>query len=182
MKSVIIKTLDDFGKITEDTSEIEFVEYNDVFSFADDCILPSITFTKMYIELDILPKSVEKLCLFDCDADIEKLGTFSKLKYLAVTNKKIDILDIINISNLEKLSLNFCEISNIDMLDKFSNLKELSLIETNIVDYNFLNNISCLKKVIIDDDNYEKNKEFFYELGTMGIVICDMMGGNLNEV
>lgn len=182
MKSVVIKTLEDFEKITNDTSEIEFVEYNNFFSFADDCILPAISFTKMYVDVEVIPRSIEKLGLFDCDVNIKKLNIFTKLKYLEITNRKVDVSEIISVSNLEKLSLNFCEIINVELVEKFSNLKEISLIETNIDEFRFLNNISSLEKVIIDDDNYEKNRDFFYELESRGIFVCDMIGEMLNEV
>lgn len=182
MKSVVIKTLEDFEKITNDTSEIEFVGYNNFFSFTDDCILPAISFTKMHVELDVIPRSIEKLSLFDCDVNLEKIDIFTKLKYLEITNRKIDISEILSVLNLEKLSLNFCEITNTELVKKISKLKEISLIETNIDDYGFLKNMSALEKVIIDEDNYEKNREFFYELEDRGIFVCDMMGEKINEV
>lgn len=182
MKSIVIRNIDDFEKITNDVNEIEFVEYNGIFYFEEDCILSSITFTKMYAELSIIPKCINKLCLFDCDVNFDELKNFTSLKHLEITNRKIDVSELLCVSSIEKLSLNYCEIENINVLKEFSSLKELSLVDTNIDEYDFLIELNSLEKVIISDDLYEENKEFFDELYKKGIIICNMMGGSLNEV
>lgn len=182
MKSVVIKKKEDFEKIDETTTEIEFVEYDDLFSFLDNCVLPNITFTKMEVFLDSLPLSLEKIYLYDCDAEIYKLRRFPNLKFLLITNRKVDINDISNINILEELTLDYCDVVNVESLSNYKNLKKLSLINTSIKNYEFLLDINSLHRLIIDDNTFELNKYLFSKLINNGVLVSDMIGGRYDVV
>ena len=182
MKSILIRTSEDFNKIDEETDELEFVEYEDSFEFTEDCFLPKITFTKMDVFLEYLPLSLEKIFLFDCDAEFGMLKMFPKLKFLAITNRELNINDLVGIDNLEELSLNYCSVDNVERLKEFSRLNRLSIVNTDISNYEFLFDLEAIKTIVVDEDNFEKNKELFIELSKKDILILDMMGGCYNEI
>ena len=175
MKSVVIRNKSDFIKIDEYTEEIEFVSYNELFTFKENCILPNITFTKMYVNFDILPESIKKLSLFDCYFDELNIEKLVNLKKLEITSSIVDVKRFAML-DIEELVLNFCTIENYKELLFLKNLKVLSLVGVVIDDFKFLTELK-LEKFIIDDDNYEKHKEIFDFMKSSGIVICNMMGG-----
>ena len=182
MKSILIRTSEDFNNIDEETEELEFVEYEEGFEFTEECVLPKITFTKMDVFLEYLPLSLEKIYLFDCDAEFGKLKMFPALKFLAITNRELDLNDLVGVNNLEELSLNYCRVNNIERLKEFTKLNKLSIVNTDISNYEFLFELETIKSVVIDEDNFERNKELFIELSKKDILILDMMGGCYNEI
>lgn len=181
MKSVLIRNDKDLLKLDTSVDEVEFYKYEGLFDYSKLSV-GLLSFTKMDVDLEDIYPHIEELALFDCEFNMEDLKRFISLKCLKITNKKFDILDILDLQNIESLNLNFCDISNIKYLCKFDNLKEISLIETNIEDFDFLFNLEHLETVSIDKNAYLANKRLFETLCEKGVVITDMMGGVYDEI
>lgn len=181
MDSVIIRCDDDFNKINENTKEIEFYEYDGLFDVSD-LQLDAITFTKMDVDMDSIPSNIRTLNLFDCCFDIFDLNKFKKLEDLEITNKNIDVVNILNLLKLRTLNLNFCTILNVDRLCELKFIEKISLIDVKLKNFNFLLDLKNIKSVVIDVDDYVGNKDLFLALTKKGVLVSNMMGGIYSEI
>lgn len=181
MKSIVVKKEEDLLQIDNQVKEIEFYQYEGIYDILN-LDLDSITFTRMNVFLDSIPLNIKELSFFDCDFLINELDKFQDLEVLEITNSSVDILDIVNLSNLKSINLNFCSISNIEKLTEFFKLEEISLVGVDVSNYDFLAMISSLKKVVVNNTIYDSNKELFQKLVDKGVLFLDMMGGVFNDL
>lgn len=183
MESVIVRSRQDLEKITNDIEEVEFINYSEDYSFC--CQLSnvlSVTFTKMNVFLDSLPKNIKRLSLYDCEFDDYLLKEFKNLEYLEITNSCIDINKILFLNGLKSINISFSKVINGIMLSQFELLEEIILDDANIENLDFLLSINSLKRVIINNEMMDKFNSLFVELMNKGVIVCDVMGGVFNEV
>lgn len=157
----------------------------------------------LFLSFDNLSQFVFENCEFE-NAD---LIASLKLKSLSLINCKIDNYLFVNIfENLEELTIinGIIEIKKINMLNSlrylqlsYSNiidsnelnintLEELYIDNTGINSFDFLNSLLNLRKISIDEKQYNNNKELFNNLMRKNIVVLNRnmveFGGEDNEV
>lgn len=157
----------------------------------------------IFLNLNHLSEFVFENCEFE-NAD---LIASLKLKSLSLINCKIESysfvyvlenlfeLSIINgIIEMEKLNmlnhLKYLQISYSNITDStqlnINALEDLYLDNTNITDFTFLNDLSNLKRISIDENQYNNNKELFNNLMKKNILVLNEnmveFGGESNEI
>lgn len=161
--------------------------------------LKSITFRNGYINNIILRvlmslKNLTNLTFDNCAFEEEKLIASFKLKELSLISCQINDYSFVYImSDLEALSivngeveinklnllnkLSYLEITNSNILDNeqinISSIHELYIDNTSIDDLSFLDSLNDLKKVSIDDHQYEDNKVLVKKLINKGVSFYD---------
>ena len=143
----------------------------------------------------------------NCEFENTDLITLLKLKALSLINCKIESYAFINIFEaLEELTIinGTIEIERINLLKKlkylqlsYSNiientdinintLEELYIDNTNINNFKFLNNLINLKRISIDEKQYNNNKNIFDNLIKNNILVLNEnmveFGGESNEI
>ena len=181
MKNVIVRCDDDFNKIDENTRIIEFYKYGGLFDVSN-LELENITFTKMDVDINSIPMNIKELGLFDSDFNFDELYKFQELEVLEITNRRVDIVDVLKLKKIYTLNLNFDEILNIDRLCELETIENISIISTNLKNFEFLFSLKNLKSVAINIDEYSENKDLFLTLAKRGGLVSDMMGGIYNEI
>lgn len=181
MKSVIIRCNNDFDKIDENTKVVEFYKYEGLFDISS-LKLENITFTKMDVDIDSISKNIKELSLFDSDFNFDELYKFQDLEVLEITNRRFDIVDILQLKKINTLNLNFCEVLNIDRLCEMEIIENISIVSTNLKNFDFLFGLKNLKSVVINVDDYFENKDLFLALAKKGVLVSDMMGGIYNAI
>lgn len=86
--------------------------------------------------------------------------------------------------------LKYLQISYLNIVDNkdinINTLEELYIDNTNISNFDFLNNLSNLKRVSIDKSQYNNNKELFNNLVRKNILVLNEnmveFGGENNEI
>lgn len=157
----------------------------------------------IFLKLNNLTEIVFEKCEFE---DVN-LITSLKLKSLSLINCKIEEYSFISfLENLEELSivngtleirklnmlkhLRYLQISYSNIIDNeklnISTLVELYIDNTNIFVFDFLNNLSELKRISIDENQYNNNKELFNDLMKKNILVLNEnmveFGGENNEI
>ena len=157
----------------------------------------------IFLKLNNLSEFVFENCEFE-NAD---LIASLKLKSLSLINCKIESNSFVNVlDNLEELSIinGTIEIEKLNMLNQLkylqisysnitdstglniSTLEELYIDNTNINNFNFLNSFLNLKRISIDENQYNDNKELFNNLMGKNILILNEnmveFGGENNEI
>lgn len=157
----------------------------------------------IFLKLNNLTEIVFEKCEFE---DVN-LITSLKLKSLSLINCKIEGYSFISfLENLEELSivngtleirklnmlkhLRYLQISYSNIIDNeklnISTLVELYIDNTNIFVFDFLNNLSELKRISIDENQYNNNKDLFNDLMKENILVLNEnmveFGGENNEI
>lgn len=157
----------------------------------------------IFLNLNNLSEFVFENCEFE-DAD---LIASLKLKSLSLINCKIESYLFVNVlENLEELSiingsikieklnmlkyLKFLQISYSNISDNtelnINTLEELYIDNTNINNFKFLNSLLNLKRISIDENQYNNNKELFNNLIKSNILVLNEnmveFGGENNEI
>ena len=157
----------------------------------------------IFLKLNNLSEFVFENCEFE-NAD---LIASLKLKSLSLINCKIENYSFLNIiMNLEELTiingtvdlkiinmlnnLTYLQISYSNIIDgselNISKLEELYIDNTNINNFDFLNNLINLKRISIDEKQYNDNKDVFNNLIKKNILVLNEnmgeFGGESNEV
>ena len=157
----------------------------------------------IFLKLNNLSEFVFENCEFE-NAD---LIASLKLKSLSLINCKIENYSFLNIiMNLEELiiingtvdlkiinmlnNLTYLQISYSNIIDgselNISKLEELYIDNTNINNFDFLNNLINLKRISIDEKQYNDNKDVFNNLIKKNILVLNEnmgeFGGESNEV
>lgn len=130
----------------------------------------------------------------NCEFENADLIASLKLKSLSLINCKIESYSFVNVfENLEELSiingaieieklnmlnhLKYLQISYSNIMDnmglKINTLEELYIDNTNINNFNFLNNLLNLKRISIDEKQYSNNKELFNNLMKNNILVLN---------
>lgn len=146
--------------------------YNDVFLVLRELEkLISITFDNCEFEEEKIVASLnlKELTLINCRINSYAfVYIMNHLDTLSIINGEVEIKKINLLTNLKHL-----EITNSNILDKeeirINNLQELYIDNTNINNLDFLNNLIKLKKVSIDNHQYEENRKLVNELMKKGI-------------
>lgn len=143
----------------------------------------------------------------NCDFENADLIASLKLKSLSLINCKIESYSFVNVlKDLDELSIinGTIEIKKLNMLNhlkylqiSYSNisdnkdlnidaLEELYIDNTNIYNFDFLNNLLRLKRISIDESQYNNNKELFNNLVRKNILVLNEnmveFGGKNNEL
>ena len=121
--------------------QCEFENYDLVSSLK----LTSLSFVNCKIEnysFVLLIQSLEELTIINGEIEMAKINMLKNLKYLQLSYSKVVHDVALNIDSIE----------------------ELYIDNTNIRYFEFLNNLHHLKKVSIDEKQYNYNKDFFHQL------------------
>lgn len=157
----------------------------------------------IFLTLNNLSEFVFENCEFE-NADL--IASF-KFKSLSLINCKIESYSFVNIiENLEELTIinGTIEMAKLNMLNhlkylqiSYSNitdnvqlnintLEELYIDNTNLNNFNFLNSLLHLKRISIDEKQYNNNKELFNNLIKKNILVLNEnmveFGGENNEI
>lgn len=181
MESVVVREIEDLSHVSENTSEIEFVQFDlDVLEreYLKNLGLRSVTFTKMDVDLEDLSFAICELSFYDCSIyHYELLNKFSNLTVLEITNHKVDCSSLVDMQNLKSLNVNYSEVSHCVVLEQLACLEEVSIIGS-VFDFSVLSCLRHLKVLVIDEDILEQHREVIKELSLRGVCIMDMMGGH----
>lgn len=157
----------------------------------------------IFLNLNNLSEFVFENCEFE-NAD---LIASLKLKSLSLINCKIESYSFVNVfENLEELSiingtieieklnmlnhLKYLQISYSNIIDnielKINTLEELYIDNTDINNFDSLNNLVNLKRISIDENQYNNNKNLFNNLMKKNILVLNEnmveFGGENNEI
>ena len=113
------------------------------------------------------------------------INVFDSLEELTIINGKIEMGKINMLKNLKYLQLSYSNVvDNFDL--NINMLEELYIDNTNIHHFNFLNNLLKLKRISIDETQYNNDKELFNNLIKKNILILNEnmieFGGEKNEI
>lgn len=130
--------------------------------------------------------NLTSLSLINCKINSYSfINVFENLQWLTIINGNIEISKINRLSNLKYLQISYSNIIDNSQLN-INGLSELYIDNTNINEFNFLNNLFNLKKISIDIKQYNDNKELFNSLMKNNIMVLNenMMnfGGEDNEI
>ena len=191
-------------------------EANSSFAFLEELSklknLKTITLRNGYIFNDnynifLNLNNLSEFIFENCEFENADLIASLKLKSLSLINCKIESYSFVNVlENLNELSIvnGILEIEKLNMLKclkylqiSYSNiidnkllnidtLEELYIDNTNISNFVFVNNLSNLKKISIDEGQYNNNKEIFRNLMEKNILVLNEnmveFGGESNEI
>ena len=208
-------TQEELNQITEVVIDYNDEEDNS-FSSLEELLklenIKSITLRNGYIFNDnynifLKLNNLTEFVFENCEFENVNLITSLKLKSLSLINCKIEKYTFISIlENLEELSivngtleirklnmlkhLRYLQISYSDIVDEeslnISTLVELYVDNTNISTFDFLNNLLNLKRISIDENQYNNNKELFNNLMKKNILVLNEnmveFGGENNEI
>lgn len=152
-------------------------------------------------------KNLSEFVFENCEFENADLIVSLKLKSLSLINCKIESYSFVNVLEdlyelsiingtieIEKLNrlkhLRYLQISYSNIIDNkdlnINTLEELYIDNTNINNFNFLNNLLNLKRVSIDEKQYNSNKELFNNLIKRNILVLNEnmveFGGENNEI
>ena len=113
------------------------------------------------------------------------VNVFESLEELTIINGKIELKKINMLKNLKYLQLSYSNITdNVNL--NINELKELYIDNTNINNFNFLNNLLSLKRISIDVYQYNNNKNIFDSLMKNNILVLNEnmveFGGESNRI
>lgn len=103
-----------------------------------------------YLFVNVL-ENLEELTIINGSIEIEKLNMLQHLKFLQISYSNITDNNELNINTLE----------------------ELYIDNTNINNFNFLNSLLNLKRISIDENQYNKNKVLFNNLIKSNILVLN---------
>lgn len=206
-------TKEELNKITDvvinynDEDDDDFLE--DLLKLEN---IKSITLRNGYIFNDnynifLKLNNLTEIVFEKCEFENVNLITSLKLKSLSLINCKIEEYSFMSLlENLEELSivngtleikklnmlkhLRYLQISYSNIIDNeklnISSLVELYIDNTNIFVFDFLNNLSELKRISIDENQYNNNKDLFNDLMKENILVLNEnmveFGGENNEI
>lgn len=184
MKSVIIKNIEDLRNINEDVTEIEFFDL-DYFGEVVEIVnglekIESLTFTNILdIDIQDIPKYIKNLSFYNCTLeDVSELKNFSMLRDLEITgSEELSFEETTLPITLKTINLNYSKVVDTSFILNLLELEEISIVESDIENYDFLLEIKNLKRVVIDIDNYEKQDIIMRKLENQGVLVTDIMGG-----
>jgi hypothetical protein len=125
-----------------------------------------------YADLVALLK-LKSLSLINCKIDnYSFVNVFENLEKLTITNGKIEIKKLNKLKHLKYLEISYSNILDENELD-ISSLEELYIDNTNINNFDFLKKLDNLKKVSIDEKQYNNNKSLFNSLINNNILVMN---------
>ena len=129
---------------------------------------------------------LKSLSLINCKIESYLfINIFKDLEELSIINGKIDIEKLNMLEKLKYLQLSYSNITD-DVDLNINELKELYIDNTNINNFNFLNKLLNLKRISIDEKQYNNNKKLFDNLMKNDILVLNEnmveFGGESNEI
>jgi hypothetical protein len=125
-----------------------------------------------YADLVALLK-LKSLSLINCKINnYSFVNIFENLEKLTITNGKIEIKKLNKLKHLKYLEISYSNILDENELD-ISSLEELYIDNTNINNFDFIKKLGNLKKVSIDEKQYNSNKSLFNDLMNNNILVMD---------
>ena len=116
---------------------------------------------------------LKSLSLFNCDINnYSFVSKLENLEELTITNGKVELNKINLLTKLRYLQLSYSEVLD-NTFFNIDTLEELYIDNTNIESFSFIGNLNNLKKISIDENQYESNKEFFNALSISGILVMN---------
>lgn len=113
------------------------------------------------------------------------INVLEKLEELTIINGQIEIEKINMLKNLKYLQLSYSNMTD-NVILNINTLEELYIDNTNINNFEFLNNLLNLKRVSIDETQYNNNKELFNNLIKRNVLVLNEnmveFGGENNEI
>lgn len=163
--------------------------YNDNYEILLALVcLNSLTFENCEFENADLISSLKLKSLSLINCKIESylfISLLNNLNELTIIKGKVEISKINLLKDLKYLQLSYSRILDNTALT-LNNLEELYLDNTNITDFSFLNNLTNLQKISIDENQYNNNKVFFDKLVKNNILVLNEgmteFGGDINEL
>lgn len=150
--------------------------------------LKDITFEKCEFEnADLMASlNLKSLSLINCNiGNYLFINTFENLEQLTIINGAIEIEKINKLRNLRYLQISYSNIIDNNKLD-INTLNELYIDNINICNFAFLNKLDNLKKVSIDEEQYNRNKILFDNLMKKNILVVNEnmfeFGGENDEI
>lgn len=161
LKSITLRN----GFIFNDDYNI-FLNLNNLFEFVfENC---------EFENADVIASlNLKALSLINCKIESYSfINVFESLEELTIINGKIEIEKINMLKNLKYLQLSYSDI--IDSIDlNINKLEELYIDNTNINNFSFLNNLLNLKRISIDLNQYNNNKNIFDKLIKNNILVLN---------
>lgn len=149
--------------------------------------LNSITFEDCEFEnADLIASlKLKSLAIYNCKFNNYLfINLLENLEELTLVNARFDMRLINNLNKLRYLQISYSTIlDNVEI--KIESIEELYMDNTNIGLFEFLNSLPNLKRLSIDDKQYNKNKELFEALKSKGVLVMDenmVEVGDINEV
>lgn len=117
--------------------------------------------------------NLRSLSLINCKIEnYSFVNLFKNLVELSIVNGIVEIEKLNMLNQLKYLQLSYSNI--VDSIElKISSLEELHIDNTNISSFNFLHNLTNIKKISIDENQYNKHKELFNNLIKNNILILN---------
>ena len=113
------------------------------------------------------------------------VNVLKDLDELSIINGTIEIEKLNMLNHLKYLQISYSNISDDKDLNIYA-LEELYIDNTNISNFDFLNNLLNLKRISIDESQYNNNKELFNNLVRKNILVLNEnmveFGGKNNEI
>ena len=129
---------------------------------------------------------LKSLSLINCKIeDYSFMSLLENLEELSIVNGTLEIKKLNMLKHLRYLQISYSNIIDNEKLN-ISSLVELYIDNTNIFVFDFLNNLSELKRISIDENQYNNNKDLFNDLMKENILVLNEnmveFGGENNEI
>lgn len=130
--------------------------------------------------------NLKALSLINCKIESYSfINVLENLEELTIVNGQIELKKLNRLNNLKYLQLSYSNVfENIDL--NINALEELYIDNTNINNFNFLNNLLNLKRISIDEKQYNNNQELFNNLIKRNILVLNEnmveFSGENNEI
>lgn len=117
--------------------------------------------------------NLKSMAILNCRInDYAFLRLFKGLERLELIRENVSVNLINKLVNLKYLQLSYSEITDIGDI-VLNNIEEIYLDNTNYNSFEFLNDMPNLKRVSIDNRQYENNKELFKTLEAKNILVLN---------
>ena len=116
---------------------------------------------------------LKSLSLINCKIESYLfVNVFENLEELTIINGSIEIEKLNMLQHLKFLQISYSNITDNTELN-INTLEELYIDNTNINNFNFLNSLLNLKRISIDENQYNKNKVLFNNLIKSNILVLN---------
>ncbi len=116
---------------------------------------------------------LKSLSLINCKIESYSfVYVFENLNELSIINGTVEIEKLNMLKHLKYLQISYSNIVD-NMELKINTLEELYIDNTNISNFDFLNNLLNLKRISIDRSQYNNNKELFNNLMKKNVLVLN---------
>lgn len=172
---LFLEELNKFNKLESLTLRNGFI-YNVNFSlFLKMENLKVIVFdTCTFENADLIASlSIKELSLINCEINnYNFVYVMKNLSSLSIVNGIVDINRLNQLEKLTYLQISYSEVFGDESI-RLANIDELYIDNTNINNFTFLERLTNLKRVSIDNKQYHNNKKLFDELQEKNILVLN---------